>query len=85
MGAVVEDDWLVLSFNNNNDSNNERISTAPFLDLLQASDSGCVSVFLLLDLSAAFDTIDHNILITRLHSTFGCSGTVLYWFISYLS
>ena len=54
-------------------------------DLLQASDSGCVSILSLLDLSAAFDTIDHNILITRLCSTFSCSGMVLDWFISYLS
>ena len=54
-------------------------------DLLQASDRGCVSILSLLDLSAAFDTIDHNILITRLRSTFGCSGMVLEWFISYLS
>ena len=53
--------------------------------LLQASDSDCVSVLSLLDLSAAFDTTDHKILITRLRSTFGCSGTVLDWFISYLS
>ena len=54
-------------------------------DLLQASDSGHVSILSLLDLSAAFDTIDHDILIRRLHSTFGCSGTVLGWFTSYLS
>ena len=54
-------------------------------DLLQTSDRGCVSILSLLDLSAAFDTIDHNILITRLRSTFGCSGMVLEWFTSYLS
>ena len=34
---------------------------------------------------ATIETTDHNILITRLHSTFVCSGTVLEWFISYLS
>ena len=54
-------------------------------DLLQASDSGHVSILSLLDLSAAFDTVDHNILSTRLRRTFGYSGTVLDWFISYLS
>ena len=54
-------------------------------DLLQASDRGCVSILSLLDLSAAFDTIDHDILITRLSGIFGCSGVVLEWFISYLS
>ena len=35
--------------------------------------------------SAAFDTKDHDILIKRLHTTFGCSGAVLDWFTSNLS
>ena len=54
-------------------------------DLLQASDNGRVSILSLLDLSAAFDTIDHSILLTRLCTTFGCSGKVLDWFTSYLT
>ena len=44
-----------------------------------------VTVLVLLDVSAAFDTVDHNVLLSRLHSKFGISGTALQWFRSYLN
>jgi hypothetical protein len=53
-------------------------------DVLTALDQQCNVVLMLLDLSAAFDTIDHHILLGRLESRFGIQGTVLAWFKSYL-
>ena len=54
-------------------------------DILMAMDKGQVTALTLLDLSAAFDTIDHSILLERLQSWFGFSGLALGWFSSYLS
>ena len=53
-------------------------------DLLMASDNGLVSILVLLDLSAAFDTIDHSILLHRLEHLIGIKGTALGCFKSYL-
>uniref|UniRef100_A0A8P4GUB4 Reverse transcriptase domain-containing protein n=1 Tax=Dicentrarchus labrax TaxID=13489 RepID=A0A8P4GUB4_DICLA len=53
-------------------------------DLLLAADSGLLTILILLDLSAAFDTISHTILLNRLISI-GISHTALDWFNSYLS
>ena len=54
-------------------------------DLLLAMDNKKVILLVLLDLSAAFDTIDHGILLNILHSSFGLNESVLAWIKSYLS
>ena len=54
-------------------------------DILRAIDNNCCVILLLLDLSAAFDTVDHCILLDRLSDRFGITGNALEWFRSYLS
>src|SRR6266568_3176234 len=53
-------------------------------DLLLAMDNKKVSALILLDLSSAFDTVDHRILLSRLSSYFGISGLALQLLTSYL-
>ena len=54
-------------------------------NLLQASSDSHVSILSLFNLLAASDPINHVILSCWLSSNFGCTGTVLGWFESYLS
>ena len=54
-------------------------------DILSALDAGSSAILLRLDLSAAFDTIDHDILLSRLCNVYGITGDALDWFRSYLT
>ena len=55
-----------------------------FSDILDAADSAQVTLLGLLDLSAAFDTVDHDILLTRLQKSYGVDGTTLAWISSFI-
>ena len=54
-------------------------------DILRAIDDNKSVLLIMLYLSAAFDTDDHNVLLERLKSGLGISGTAFNWFKSYLS
>ena len=54
-------------------------------DILSCMDRKCGVLLVLLDLSAAFDTIDHSILFEQLSHRLGMTGTALAWFKSYLA
>jgi len=54
-------------------------------DILTAADRGDLSMLTLLDLSAAFDAVDHAILLRRLMTSHGVNSVVHSWISSYLA
>ena len=54
-------------------------------DLMLVADNQQLALMAFIDLSAAFDTVDHSMLLLRLQSMFGVSGDALSWFASYLT
>ena len=54
-------------------------------DICKFVDDQGAAALVLLDLSAAFDTIDHGILLRRLEARFGITGSALAWIASYLT
>ena len=53
-------------------------------DIMMKMNSQHAVLLVLLDLRAAFDTVDHCLLLRRLQTSFGISGAPLDWFTSYL-
>ncbi|CAC5393920.1 unnamed protein product [Mytilus coruscus] len=53
-------------------------------DIAYALDNNCCTLLFMLDLSAAFDIIDHQIPFNRLEYFFGITGDALLWLQSYL-
>ena len=54
-------------------------------DIALSVDAWNPAVLVLLDLTAAFDTVDHAILVSHLKQYAGIRGTALQWFTSYLA
>ena len=64
--------------------NTETALTRILSDAYSKIDQGKVVILIALDLSAAFDTLEHEILLERLNYAFGISGAALRWLTSYL-
>ena len=73
--------WLISAYR---PSHSTETALLRIINDLTAMDNNKICILTLSDLSAAFDTIDHQILLTRPQHSFGISGPALSWFSSYL-
>jgi hypothetical protein len=81
---------LSSSIDRNHSANRQGYSTETALlkvtnDVYEAIDSRQSVIPVALDQSAAFDCIDHEVLLSRLEHTFGLTGAALAWVKSYFS
>ena len=53
-------------------------------DILWTMEDQCITMMVILDLSVAFDTVDHDILLKVLENQSGVTDTALSWFNNYL-
>ena len=53
-------------------------------EILWNTEQKKVTILVCIDLSAAFDTVDHSVLIKVLNKYYGISGSALQWFETYL-
>ena len=54
-------------------------------DIAEALDRKCTTILVMLDMSCAFDMVDHELLMTRLEHSFGITDKALAWLQSYIS
>src|SRR6218665_1853565 len=63
----------------------ESLLTRILADMFLAVDKGHVTLLALFDVAAAFDTVDHGILLERLETSFGVVGRPLSWLRAFLT
>ena len=87
MTKHIEENHLLESYQSAYHANHstETVILKVKADILHAMDKQEVSCLVLLDLSAAFDTIDYLILFKHLKNHFGITGVALKWIKSYLT
>ena len=78
--GMMEASWLAYHSSHSTETALLKFKT----DVIQALENQEVACLILLDLSAVFDTIDHDILLSSLKSRFVVTGVVLKWLGSYL-
>ena len=73
------------AYKSGNSTETALLSIKNYIHYIKILSWGEATALVLLDLSAAFDTIDHSTLLSCLQDWFGVGGSALKWFSSYLT